>query len=145
MENFTIQWATLPQDLPKIYKIRYLVFQLEQGVSSTQEFDGHDEQADHVLVYLGQTAVGTARVRSLQEQTRKLERFAILPAARGIGLGRHLMDFILQELTAQSIAIVWLNAQVPVQPFYEKFGFTAEGDVFEEAGMPHIRMKKLLR
>ncbi len=144
MENLLIQWATLPQDLPKIHKIRYLVFQIEQGVDPTLEFDGYDEQSDHVLAYLDQKAIGTARLRYLPEQTVKLERFAILPEARGCGIGRHLMDFILQALPAKSIATICLNAQVPVQPFYEKFGFTAEGDVFEEAGIPHIRMKKLL-
>lgn len=140
-----IQWAILPQDLPKIHKIRYLVFQIEQGVDPTLEFDGNDEKADHVLAYLDQKAIGTARIRYLQEDTVKLERFAILPEARGLGIGRQLMDFILDALPSQHITTIWMNAQVPVQNFYEKFGFTAEGNVFEEAGIPHIRMKKLLR
>jgi len=145
MENLVIQRATLPQDLPKIHKIRYLVFQIEQGVDPTLEFDGHDEQSEHLLVYLDQKAIGTARIRFLTEQTVKLERFAILPEARGLGIGRKLMDYILEWLPQQQITTVWMNAQVPVKEFYEKFGFEPEGNVFEEAGIPHIRMKKLLR
>jgi predicted GNAT family N-acyltransferase len=145
MENLRIQWATLPQDLPKIHKIRYLVFQIEQGVDPTLEFDGNDETADHVLAYLDQKAIGTARIRYLQADTVKLERFAILPEARGLGIARQLMNFILDALSSQPITTIWMNAQVPVQAFYEKFGFVAEGNVFEEAGIPHIRMKKLLR
>jgi predicted GNAT family N-acyltransferase len=29
-------------------------------------------------------------------------------------------------------------------PFYEKLGFASEGDVFDEAGIPHVRMKHAL-
>lgn len=145
MENLVIQWAVLPQDLPKIYKIRYLVFQIEQGVDPTLEFDGNDEHSEHVLAYLDQKAVGTARIRFLDAHTVKLERFALLPEARGLGIGRQLMDYILAVLPTKDITTVWMNAQVSVREFYEKFGFTAEGNVFEEAGISHIRMKKLLR
>lgn len=144
-QNLTIAWATLPRDLPKIHKIRYLVFQIEQGVDPALEFDGNDDQAKHLLVYLDQAAIATARIRPTAPQTVKLERFAVLPAARGLGVGRDLMRFILECLPQQQITLLWLNAQVPVRGFYEKFEFEPEGDVFEEAGIPHIRMKKLLR
>jgi predicted GNAT family N-acyltransferase len=29
-------------------------------------------------------------------------------------------------------------------PFYEKLGFRIEGDVFDEAGISHVRMKHAL-
>ncbi|WP_419638983.1 GNAT family N-acetyltransferase [Thiolapillus sp.] len=33
-----------------------------------------------------------------------------------------------------------LAAQVQAMPFYEKAGFNAEGEVFDEAGIPHRNM-----
>jgi predicted GNAT family N-acyltransferase len=39
---------------------------------------------------------------------------------------------------------VFLHAQVQALPFYEKAGFRAEGEVFDEAGIPHRRMRKAL-
>ena len=37
-----------------------------------------------------------------------------------------------------------LNAQVGAISFYEKFGFLKEGVPFDDAGIPHVRMKKSL-
>ena len=38
-----------------------------------------------------------------------------------------------------------LSAQVSAIAFYESLGYSAEGDVFEEAGIPHRNMRKRLR
>ncbi len=145
MPNVTIRWAELPRDLPQVHRIRYLVFQIEQGVDPTLEFDEKDDIAHHVLVYLDEKAIATSRLWFIDAQTVKLERFAVLQEARGQGIGQAMMQFILDWLEQKEVIAVVMNAQVPVREFYEKFGFTAEGAVFEEAGIDHIRMKKLLR
>lgn len=145
MNRLIIRLADLPRELPQVHKIRYLVFQIEQGVDPTLEFDGKDDESIHILAYLNEKAVGTTRLRFLADQTVKLERFAVLPEARGLGIGRNLMTYILEWLTQKQASTIWMNAQVAVRGFYEKFGFVPEGNVFEEAGIPHIRMKKLLR
>jgi predicted GNAT family N-acyltransferase len=36
-----------------------------------------------------------------------------------------------------------LHAQTRAAPFYARYGFVAEGEVFEEAGIPHIRMRRV--
>jgi predicted GNAT family N-acyltransferase len=33
-----------------------------------------------------------------------------------------------------------VHAQVRARGFYEKMGFIAEGDVYQDAGIPHITM-----
>ncbi len=145
MDNLIIRLAEIPKDLPQIHKIRYLVFQIEQGVDPTLEFDDKDEVSQHVLAYLNHKAIATSRVRFLDEQTVKLERFAVLQEARGLGIGKRMLQFILEWLDQNQVMTVWMHAQVAVRAFYEKFGFVAEGKAFEEAGISHIRMKKLLR
>jgi len=145
MDELTVRLANLPQDLPQIHKIRYLVFQIEQGVDPTLEFDGKDDECEHMLIYQDEKAVGTVRLRSLDADTIKIERFAVLREFRGMGIGQALMDAVLAWLVEKQIGTACMSAQQPVQAFYEKFGFEPEGKVFEEAGIPHIRMKKLLR
>ncbi len=39
---------------------------------------------------------------------------------------------------------VYLHAQTRVVGFYERFGFAAEGDEFDEAGIPHRLMRRRL-
>jgi predicted GNAT family N-acyltransferase len=39
---------------------------------------------------------------------------------------------------------VALNAQVQAVPFYERFGFKRAGEVFPDAGIPHLHMRREL-
>ncbi|UIE36338.1 GNAT family N-acetyltransferase [Leptodesmis sichuanensis] len=145
MTNLIIRSAQIPKELPQVYKIRYLVFQIEQGVDPTLEFDGKDERAHHLIAFLGEKAVGTARIRFLEDQTAKVERVAVLPEVRGQGIGRKLMDYIEAFLVERQVTEVYMHAQEPVREFYQKLGYVPEGRAFEEAGIPHIAMRKLLR
>ncbi len=145
MTNLIIRPAQIPKELPQVYKIRYLVFQIEQGVDPTLEFDGRDESSNHLIAFLGEKAVGTARIRFLEGSMAKVERVAVLPEVRGQGIGRKLMDYIEAFLVERQVTEVYMYAQKPVREFYEKLGFVSEGKEFEEAGIPHITMRKLLR
>lgn len=144
MNGLVIRFATLPDDWSSISSIRGQVFQIEQQVDPALDFDGHDQEAQQLLAYLDDQPIGTARIRLLTSQTAKVERVAVLEQFRGRGVGYKLMQFILKYLTDSRIETVYVNAQLPVQEFYEKLGFAPEGSVFEDAGIPHITMKKLL-
>lgn len=144
MDNLVIKVAEFSLDFPAIQHIRSLVFQIEQGVTADLEFDGKDETADHLLASLDGQPVGTARIRRLDDRTAKVERVAVLNAARGLGIGKRIMVEALAFLTNARIAEVHIHAQAAVQDFYEQLGFEPEGEVFMEAGIPHVKMKKLL-
>lgn len=144
MDNLVIKVANFSLDFPIIQQIRHLVFQIEQGVSADLEFDGKDETADHLLAYLDDQPVGTTRIRRLNSQTAKVERVAVLQAARGSGIGKRLMVEALAFLQKAKVAEVQIHAQESVRDFYQRLGFEPEGEVFVEAGIPHVKMKKLL-
>jgi predicted GNAT family N-acyltransferase len=55
------------------------------------------------------------------------------------------METTLQYLAQQQALEVLLHAQAYLQDFYENLGFEPIGPVFEEAGIPHVKMKKRLR
>ncbi|UBF25694.1 GNAT family N-acetyltransferase [Kovacikia minuta CCNUW1] len=145
MNELVIKLAELPSDLPQIYRIRYLVFQIEQGVDPSLEFDGKDESSQHLLAYWQENAVGTTRIRMLAPKTAKIERVAVLPEVRGLGIGKQMMVKAIEILKSAQVSEVQMNAQEQVRDFYQKLGFEPEGAVFEEAGIPHVKMRKLLR
>lgn len=144
MDNLVIKVANFSLDFPTIQQIRYLVFQVEQGVAAELEFDGNDEAAAHLLAYLDKQPVGTARIRLLDSQTAKVERVAVLKAARGAGIGKRIMIEALAVLSKANVSAVQIHAQESVQDFYQRLGFEPEGEVFVEAGIPHVKMNKLL-
>jgi predicted GNAT family N-acyltransferase len=138
----TISWQTGKQELSLI---RTLVFIHEQNVSAAEEMDGKDETATHFLVRnaLGKP-IGCARLlveASSNHTLFHIGRVAVLKDYRGEGVGHHLMqtvvDWCLQQGTGQSI---YLNAQTERIRFYQRLNFVAEGEIFMDAGIPHIKM-----
>lgn len=144
MCDITIRLAEMPIDFPGIQAVRYSVFQLEQGVSAELEFDGQDEAATHFVALMNSKVIGTVRVRFLGDNFAKIERLAVLQEARGSGAGRALMKEALEFLTERDVSEVLIHAQAYLKGFYESLGFVAEGKLFEEAGIPHFKMRKRL-
>ena len=119
-------------------QIRTAVFVQEQGVDASDEYDAFEEVSQHYLVNVDSKAVATTRWRFTPNGI-KLERFAVLPTYRGEGIGKYLLDQVIEEVQKHSKPI-YLHAQIQVVDFYQKFGFEKEGVPFEEAGIQHFKM-----
>ena len=50
------------------------------------------------------------------------------------------MRRLLRELDEKGCRRTVLHAQAHSETFYRALGFAAEGEPFEEAGIPHVRM-----
>ena len=122
------------------YSIRKRVFIEEQGVLEEMELDEFDLNALHALAYADSECIGTARLVTLSGSIGRIGRMAVLPKHRGHGIGKQLLGALLKACQSQGIKQIELHAQVTVIPFYEQFGFIAQGDVYEEAGIPHRDM-----
>lgn len=126
---------------PGAAELRTRVFVGEQHVPPELELDEYDETADH-LVALDDAGVvrGTLRVLPYHDTDLKIGRVAVDAALRGRGLGLALMREALAEARRRGCGAAHLGSQVTVVGFYEKLGFTAFGDVFDDAGIPHRHM-----
>lgn len=138
----TVLPISSPADLEKAFAIRRDVFIDEQQVSPEEEFDEFEDSSLHFLAVDGDTPCGTARWRRTSNGV-KLERFAVLKAFRGKGVGRVLVQAVLDSVFSQQpepIERIYLHAQVTAMPLYSSFGFVAVGPMFEEAGILHYKM-----
>ncbi|MEH2375902.1 GNAT family N-acetyltransferase [Nostoc sp.] len=142
MSDLVIKVAELPQDFPAIQAIRIAVFQEEQGVDAALEFDGKDAISEHLIAYLNEEVVGTARIRYLDDKTAKIERLAVLSTARGQGIGKKIMENALEVIANKNIPEVVIHAQEYVKNLYKKLDFVEEGEIFQEASIPHVKMIK---
>ncbi|BBE32082.1 N-acetyltransferase [Tepiditoga spiralis] len=126
----------------KAYEIRKTVFIDEQKVSPQEELDGLDAGCIHFLIFLEEKAIGTGRLRYINANTMKVERIAILKEFRKNGYGIDLMKAIEEKAKIMKIKNLTMNAQLYAKKFYERLGYKADGEVFEEAGIKHIKMTK---
>lgn len=144
MSLFSVQLAQTDTDRQACYAIREAVFVQEQNVPLALEMDEYDATATHFLLRdEAGTPLGTARLLD-KNGTAKIGRVAVLKPFRGRGLGLVLMQAVLDEARRRGFTDAMLDSQTYAIPFYERLGFAAEGDEFDDAGIPHFRMRRKL-
>lgn len=74
----------------------------------------------------------------------KLRQMAVNPDFRNQGLGRQLIGAVENLLFNDGVKQIELHARVEAELFYKACGYQADGDIFEEVGIPHRRMSKVL-
>lgn len=141
--TISIQKISKQEQLTFAYNIRKEVFVKEQNVPAEEELDQFEQNSIHFLAFVDNIPAGTCRYR-ITEKGIKLERFSVLQAYRKFGVGAVLVQTALQNISENPEnlhKILYLHAQVSVIPFYEKYGFVAEGAIFDECGILHRLMK----
>ena len=136
--------VSVSDDVQACLAIRRVVFIHEQGVSVEEEVDGLDPDATHLLAYRDGQAVGTARIL-FKGSDAKIGRVAVLKAARGSGLGAALIKAAIDVAKdTPDVSRVVLGAQTHALGFYEALGFSAFGPIYDDAGIPHRDMERVL-
>jgi predicted GNAT family N-acyltransferase len=119
--------------------VRDDVFVREQHVPLDLDRDDDDPRSAHVLARaLDGAAIGTGRLAP----DGRIGRMAVLGDWRGRGIGTMLLHTLLDLARTRRLVAVTAHAQRDAIPFYERHGFEPEGAEFEEAGIPHLRMRR---
>ncbi|SAM02660.1 hypothetical protein [Absidia glauca] len=153
-ENPVFKAATTEKDKDLAMQVRIIVFVDEQKYTLESETD--DEYNDKSDVWLALcdrilddgtiesgVPVGTVRLIAASETVGKLGRLAVISDARGLSLGKKLVQLVIHDAADRGMDSIIIHAQYDKQGFYEKLGFVVEkGDeeTFLEDGTPHLRM-----
>lgn len=120
--------------------IRHVVFVEEQRVPVHEELDDNDIHCLHALAHVDGQVIGTGRLLP----DGHIGRMAVLRTWRGSGVGQALLLALVEAARARGHADVALSAQLHAQGFYARHGFVAYGDVYQDAGIAHIAMRRVL-
>lgn len=99
----------------------------------------------HFVAIEKDEVVGTVSLVShYQIELGKLRQMATAEDVRGKGYGKQLVS-VLEEYCAQNqMTKVVLHARHYAVGFYEKLGYEITSDVFQEVGIDHFVMEKIL-
>lgn len=145
----TLRTATSDDDLSAAMAIRRAVFVEEQAIPIAQEFDARDAEAEHLLVVGDDgTPVATCRVFADDgdgDGTARLGRLAVLPRARRRGVASRMIAACEERARAAGATRMVLDAQLSAMPLYERSGYIAQGEDFDDgSGIVHRTMVKSL-
>ena len=135
-------WADLGEAATAI---RREVFVEEQHIPADMEWDSADATCLHALARnrFG-VPLATGRLLEHVPGVAKIGRMAVLRAMRGTQIGRQVLDALMAEAKQQGYREVLLHAQLSAENFYLRAGFQRRGQPFEEAGIGHVEMVRLL-
>jgi predicted GNAT family N-acyltransferase len=131
-------------DMQEVAALRTRVFVDEQGVPPEIEQDDADATAVHVLSRDDSGRVVATGRLVVRGTTAGIGRMAADPAVRGRGHGAAVLGELHRQAVLRGVTEIELHAQLTARGFYERAGYTAVGDVYEEAGIAHITMRRRL-
>jgi YbgC/YbaW family acyl-CoA thioester hydrolase len=138
----TGDWATLGEGASAL---RRAVFIEEQNIPEAMEWDEHDAVVLHAVARnrIGQV-IATGRLLPAENGVSHIGRMAVHRNLRSGGHGAAVMQVLEEAARARGDGVVALNAQRNAERFYARLGYVPHGDGFEEAGIPHIEMRRSL-
>ena len=142
MKDVVVKLVETEAELEAALQLRFRVFVSEQSVPPEEEVDEADAAATHAIALFQGQVIGTGRLSRRSAVTVQIGRMAVDLAWRRKGTGGRILEFLEATARTEGIGHSVLHAQEYVKSFYAAHGYQEHGDIFLEAGIPHIEMRK---
>lgn len=137
MSDISIEKADWQTDQHVLIGIRTRVFIDEQKVPVDMEIDGLDPECLHVkAISSSGNIIGTARLLP----NHYIGRMCVLKEYRHKGAGAAMLVYLIDFARQNGFRSLSLNAQISALPFYQRYGFKPDSEIFVEAGIKHKHM-----
>jgi len=134
---FSIKPITAEATLPLRHQVLWPDHPMEH---SKVEGDGN---ALHFGGFVGANLICVASLFQDGSSIR-LRKFATDPGYQGRGYGTLMLQHLLQIAKATDAQIFWFDARETALPFYERNGYTPEGERFFKGDVPYRRITRNL-
>ena len=143
--SYLVRFASTTRDRDLAFELRRAVFETEQNVPRPLDRDMYDLDAAHVVAYDASGAcVGTGRLVRVDSRTGQIGRMATAASQRQTGVGGAVLEALEHMANLRGLSELTVNAQLPAERFYANRGYARDGGIFEDQGVPHVLMRKLL-
>ena len=128
-----------------IVRSRCEVFIQEQKIVCEEEIDGVDDKCVHLFLEEEGKIAAYCRIvpKGIGYEYISIGRVLVLKEFRRKGIAQEMLDiavdYIKENFEDEKIV---LSAQVYAKGLYESVGFMGINEVYEEAGIPHMKMYK---
>ena len=134
--------AVVEQIFPSLtWRIRHVAMYPHHSfefVKLANDFDGI-----HFGIYNNHELSGVVSL-FIKNDVAQFRKLAILPEAQGKGLGKQLMEYLIDFCKIQKVKKLWCNARSNAKEFYFKLGFYETEQTFAADGYNFVILEKEL-
>jgi predicted GNAT family N-acyltransferase len=129
----------------ELVSLRDLVLRKPLGL----EFKSDDLAEEYSSIHLGcyndrNELLGCLVLKPLNAEEVKMRQVAVFPDIQKQGSGTFLVQSSEMIAKAKGYSKMVLSARLPAVPFYERLDYNIDGDIYQEVGIDHLKMWKLL-
>ena len=130
----------------ELVELRYKILLQPLGLKFLDSFRPEEARYLHIgcVEMLDNKLVGGLMLAPVDDSTIRLMQVAVDTIYQGEGIGRDLVKYAEKRAKEAGYSKIVMHAMLFVVDFYEKMGYRAEGDVFEEQGITFLKMVKSL-
>ena len=138
--NIEVRSIKSKRELDEMYYQRWLVLRAPMEMDRGTEKDKHDDSAFHLVAVCNTKIIGSARLRELSPELGSIAYVAVLSEFRNQGVGTKLIKKLIEKAQDKNLTSLRLMARVNTLGFYNRLGFSQQGEPFDFLGIPHIFM-----
>ena len=124
--------------------LRNEVLRKPLGLSYDPRELAEEDDSFHIATRLEGKVVACLVLKPLDERCIKMRQLAVRESFQGKGFGRELVNYAESFAKERGYSEIVLHARETARGFYDKLGYTSEGESFLEVGLPHVAMGKKL-
>ena len=130
----------------QLVELRYKILLEPLGLKFLDSFRPEEAKYLHIgcVESLDGKLIGGLILAPLDDENIRLMQVAVDTVYQGEGIGRELVKYAEKRAKKAGYSTIIMHAMLSVVGFYEKMGYKAEGDIFEEQGITFMKMVKKL-
>lgn len=126
-------------------ELRRDVLRRPLGLDFTREQLDAEHGDVHLALFEEDRLLACLMLTPIDPTTLQMRQVAVREDLQGQGLGRRLVEEAEAWAEGRAFERMVLHARETAVAFYVSLGYVAEGEAFEEVGIPHRAMGKSLR
>ena len=128
----------------ELVELRYKILLEPLGLKFLDSFRAKEANYLHIgcIEQLDDKLVGGLILAPIDNEKIRLIQVAVDTVYRVEGIGRELVQYAEKRAKEAGYTQIIMHAMLSVVGFYEKMGYHAEGDTFDEQGITFLKMVK---
>lgn len=130
----------------ELVQLRYKILLEPLGLKFLDSFRDKESNYLHIgcVEALDDRLVGGLVLIPVNDEEVRMMQVAVDTRYQGEGIGRDLVKYAEKRAKASGFSKIIMHAMLSVVNFYERIGYSQEGDIFEENGITFAKMVKKL-